>query len=90
MPPTKDMSDDENRASTSTDNAENEQEVTEGDDDAGPVPVDTDPLSATPGSMINTLRSGFRNLTAGSTTRLESETLPRDVEHGLGPEPVAA
>ena len=55
MPPTKDMSDDENRSSTSADNAENEQEVAEGDDGAGPVPVDTDPLSATPGSMVNTL-----------------------------------
>ena len=55
MLPTKDMSDDENRASTSVDNTENEQEVTEGDDGAGPVPVDTDPLSATPASMINTV-----------------------------------
>ena len=70
------MSDDENRSSTSADNAENEQEVAEGDDGAGPVPVDTDPLSATPGSMVNTL-SRFPNLTVGSLTRSESETPKR-------------
>lgn len=40
--------------------------------------------------MMTTLRSGFRNLTLGSTTRPENDTLPRDVERGLGAEAIAA
>ena len=89
-PPTKDVSDDEHRGSTSIDDHENEQDDVEGNDGTGPVSVTTDPLSAAPGGMMNTLRSGFRNLTLSSTTRPENETLPRDVERGLGAEAVAA
>ncbi|KAF8439129.1 hypothetical protein L210DRAFT_3646627 [Boletus edulis BED1] len=90
-PPTKDISDDENRGSTSMDDPENEQEGTEGIDASELVLATNDPLSAAPGSMINTLRSGFRNLALGSnSTRPENETLPRDVERGLGSEAIAA
>ena len=39
---------------------------------------------------MTTLRSGFRNLTLGSTIRPENDTLPRDVERGLGAEAIAA
>lgn len=91
-PPTKDISDDENRGSTSFDepDAENEQEGGEGSDANGLVAVNSDPLSVVPGSMINSLRSGFRNLALGSGIRTESDTLPRDVERGLGTEAAAA
>ncbi|KAG6377526.1 hypothetical protein JVT61DRAFT_15336 [Boletus reticuloceps] len=90
-PPTKDISDDENRGSTSMDDPENEQEGTEGNDATELVLASNDPLSTAPGSMINTLRSGFRNLALGSnSTRPENETLPRDVERGLGSEAIAA
>jgi hypothetical protein len=89
MPPTKDISDDENRGSTSIDDPENEQESAEGNDDTGLAPASNDSLSAAPGGMMNTLRSGFRNLTLGSTARLEGDSLPRDVERGLGAEAIA-
>ena len=80
-PPTKDISDDENRGSTSIDEPENEREGAEGNND---------PLAVAPGGVINTLRSGFRNLTLSSATRSENDTLPRDVERGLGAEAIAA
>lgn len=92
MPPTKDISDDENRRSASIDDPENEREDAEVNDGTGTPELDpatNDPLTA-PGGMINSLRSGFRNLTLGSTTRQESDTLQRDVERGLGSEAVAA
>ncbi|KAI9567490.1 hypothetical protein HD554DRAFT_2107542 [Boletus coccyginus] len=81
MPPTKDISDDENRGSTSIDEPENEREAAE---------ENNDPLAAAPAGVINTLRSGFRNLTLSSTTRSESDTLPRDVERGVGTGAIAA
>lgn len=55
----------------------------------GLVPTNGDPLAA-PSGMMNTLRSGFRNLALGSATRLDSDTLPRDVERGFGSEAIAA
>ena len=92
----KDISDDENRGSTSIDDPENEHEhehegaeVDDGTGTPGLVPANGDPLAAS-GGMMNTLRSGFRNLTLSSATRLENETLPRDVERGLGSEAITA
>lgn len=104
MPLTKDISDDENRGSTSIDDPENENEqedeqeqehnhegaeVNDSTGTPGLVAANGDPLAAS-GGMMNTLRSGFRNLTHSSATRLESDTLPRDVERGLGSEAIAA
>ncbi|KAH0835944.1 hypothetical protein J3R83DRAFT_9867 [Lanmaoa asiatica] len=99
-PLTKDISDDENRGSTSIDDPENDPEnenehehegaeVNDGTGTPGLLPANSDPLLA-PGGMMNTLRSGFRNLTLSSATRSESDTLPRDVERGLGSEAIAA
>ncbi|KAG9313508.1 hypothetical protein JVU11DRAFT_5834 [Chiua virens] len=89
-PPTKDISDDEHRGSTSIDDPEHgNEDVDISDGASGLVPTTNDPLTA-PGGMMNTLRSGFRNLTLSTTTRQESDTLPRDVERGLGSEGVTA
>lgn len=89
MPPTKDISDDENRRSASIDDPEHEGEGAEANEGAGATgPALSDPLTV-PSGVISTLRSGFRNLALGSTTRQESDSLPRDVERGLGSEAVA-
>jgi len=95
-PPTKDISDDDNRAST-IDNPDHEggndhgQDGDEGDNHyTTPTVVTSDPLSATAttapilasGGMMNTLRSSFRRNLALNPSRSESETLPRDVERG--------
>lgn len=91
MPPTKDISDDENRRSASIDDPENEHDGAETDNATipGAAPATNDPL-AMPSGVINTLRSGLRNLTFGSASRQESDTHLRDLEHGLGTEPIAA
>ncbi|KAG8216788.1 hypothetical protein J3R82DRAFT_7033 [Butyriboletus roseoflavus] len=90
-PLSKDISDDENRGSTSIDDPENEHEHegAEVNDSTGLDSANGDPSTAS-GGMMNTLRSGFRNLTLSSATRPENDTLPRDVERGLGSEAVTA
>ncbi|KIJ59398.1 hypothetical protein HYDPIDRAFT_118626 [Hydnomerulius pinastri MD-312] len=81
VPPTKDISDDENRASASIDEADQEGGSDHEQEENNP----SDPLSATApaaGGMMSTLRSSFRRNLALSPSRNESETLPRDVERG--------
>ncbi|KAF9239891.1 hypothetical protein BU15DRAFT_87890 [Melanogaster broomeanus] len=95
-PPSKDISDDDNRLSTIDDpdhegGSDHEDDGEEGNNHYTTTTVVTsDPLSNTaiatpipaPGGMMNTLRSSFRRNLALNASRSESETLPRDVERG--------
>ncbi|KAF9219526.1 hypothetical protein BS17DRAFT_789183 [Gyrodon lividus] len=98
-PPTKDISDDDNRASTFIDEpdheggSDHEHVGNEGGNHntTATTTATSDPLSATatnthaPAStgMMNTLRSSFRRNIALSPPRNDGETLPRDVERGM-------
>jgi len=95
-PPTKDISDDENRASTSTEEpdheggSEHEHDGNEDDNhDANTTTVTNDPLSATTitTTTLAPAPGGMMNTLRSSLrrnlSRNESESLPRDVERGM-------
>ncbi|KAF8841462.1 hypothetical protein BDN67DRAFT_989782 [Paxillus ammoniavirescens] len=95
-PPTKDISDDENRASTSTDEpdheggSEHEHDRNEDDNhDANTATATSDPLSATTTTTTTLapapggMMNTLRSSLRRNLSRNESESLPRDVERGM-------